>query len=296
MAGKLRKGGERLIAGVRDLLSQAGLEVSPQPTPGPGTAGHLARQAIDSGAGLILALGGDGTINEVAEGMIGSPVPLGILPGGTANVLANELGLGNKIEQAAAMLRDCQPRPIFPGRIRDASGRTRHFLLMAGIGLDAHIVYEMDAAFKKKWGKLAYWLGGFSQLMRRLDEFHVTVDGHTRRCSFALLTKVRNYGGDLEIARCVTLLDDTFEVVLFEGRESVRYLKYMTAAAVNRLYGLKGVTILRARSASFAATGSVRVYMQVDGEYAGLLPGEVEMGADALTLLAPPSYGRSPKH
>ena len=89
-------------------------------------------------------------------------------------------------------------------------------------------------------------MAGWSLLGRRLAEFEVEIDGRKRRCSFALVSKVRNYGGDFTIARSVTLLDDRFEVVLFEGRSSLRYVKYFAGLALNRLAGMKGVTVLRA--------------------------------------------------
>jgi diacylglycerol kinase family enzyme len=110
------------------------------------------------------------------------------------------------------------------------------------------------------------------------------------RCSFALISKVRNYGGDFEIARDTSLLDDRFEVVLFEGRNSWRYLKYLTAVALKRLRGTNGVTVLRARKVCLSGSQDPRVHIQVDGEYAGLLPGSVEIVPDALTLLIPPGY------
>jgi diacylglycerol kinase (ATP) len=158
---------------------------------------------------------------------------------------------------------------------------------MAGVGLDAHIVYELSADAKKKWGKLAYWAGGFSQLGRTLEEFDVEIDGRTYRSSFALLTKVRNYGGDLEIARRVNILDDRFEVVLFSGSNPASYLKYLTGVATNRLEGMSGVTILRASKACLRGENGTQVHVQIDGEYAGRLPAQVEIVPDALTLLIP---------
>lgn len=236
------------------------------------------------------AFGGDGTINEVAEGLIGSDVPLGIIPGGTANVLACELQLGTRPEAAAARIAECQPRRIAAGQIRCADAPPRHFLAMAGIGLDAHIVYNMSAESKKKWGKLAYWAGGFGQLARTLEEFDVEISGARHRCSFALVSKVRNYGGDLQIARRVSIVDDQFEIVLFAGSNPGLYLKYFSGVALNQLYGMGGVTILRASKACFHPADGERVYVQVDGEYAGALPCEVEMSPDALTLLMPQSW------
>ena len=277
----------RLVGRVLKALSRAGHQVTVKPTPGPAAATGLARESIAAGADLIAVLGGDGTINEVAEGMIGSQVPLGILPGGTANVLACELGLTGKPENVAGRLTGLQPRHISVGRVHCAAANPRHFLAMAGVGLDAHIVYGLSADAKKRWGKLAYWAGGFSQLGRTLEEFDVEIDGRTYRSSFALMTKVRNYGGDLEIARRVNILDEQFEVVLFAGSSPSRYLKYLTGIAANRLEGMSGVTILRARKACLRAEAGVQVHVQIDGEYAGQLPAQVEIVRDALTLLIP---------
>ena len=205
------------------ILKKQGLEVTLAPTTGPATAGKIARDHIKQGAELIVAAGGDGTINEVVEGMVGSQVPLAILPGGTANVLAMEMKLGSNLERAAQRLPECRPHRIPIGRLVSDNGKTgRHFMLMAGIGLDAHIVYNVNASIKARAGKLAYWVAGWSLLGRRLVHFQVEVNGRRQECSFALITKVRNYGGDFEIARNVTIVDDQFEVVLLEGRSTLR--------------------------------------------------------------------------
>ena len=115
--------------------------------------------------------------------------------------------------------------------------------------------------------------------------------GEARECSFALVSKVRNYGGDFEIAPSVTLLDDRFEVVLFEGRSSVRYVKYFAGMALNRLSGMKGVTVRRTDCLKLTAPEDRRVYVQIDGEFAGHLPAEIRIVPDALTLLLPREYG-----
>ena len=106
--------------------------------------------------------------------------------------------------------------------------------------------------------------------------------------SFALASRVRNYGGDLEIAPTISLLDDEFELVLFEGASSFTFLKYMLGVVVQRHQRMRGVTILRTRKAVFSAPSTGRIHLQVDGEYAGLAPGTVEIVPNALTLLVPP--------
>jgi diacylglycerol kinase (ATP) len=287
------KGLKRLSAAA-GILRETGHDTWLVPTQGPGTAGAIARDHIAEGAELILAAGGDGTINEIAAGVAFSDVPLGILPAGTANVLANEMGLGSSIEDAAAGLSDCVPTRVSVGRLKCSNGseRTRLFLLMAGIGLDAKIVYNISMPLKARFGKLAYWIGGFSLLGRKLDDFEVQVNGRRVNCSFALISKVRNYGGGLEIARPVSLLDDRFEVVLFESRSSFRFLNYLARVAVRKLEGAPGISLIRADRVCFPTTADRRVYIQVDGEYAGHVPATVEIVPDALTLLVPKSYIR----
>jgi len=163
---------------------------------------------------------------------------------------------------------------------------------MAGVGLDAHIVYNVSGALKSRTGKFAYWVAGWKVLGRKLPQIQVQVDGGSNTCSFALLSKVRNYGGDFEIARSVCLFDDCFEAVFFEGQSSVRYVKYLAGVALGRLDGMKGVTVKRLSSAAFSSSTDPRVYVQIDGEFAGRLPAEIRIVPDALTILAPPGYGR----
>ncbi len=257
---------------------------------GLGTIPQITRECVDNGAELVLACGGDGTINEVAEGLIGTSVPLGILPAGTANVLACELGFGSNVTRAIRRLSECQAHSVSVGHLTNSLG-SRHFLLMAGVGLDAFIVYRVSAQLKRRLGKVAYWVAGFSQVFKDLEEFDVEIDGRLHRCSFALVTKVRNYGGDLEIARRIRITEDQFEVVLFEGPSSFRYLKYFAGVAAGRLEGMSGVTVTRARKASFHPLDSGRIHMQIDGEHAGMAPGEVRIVPGALRLLIPPEYG-----
>src|ERR1700723_3775041 len=248
-AGKLKRRGSDRLERAAHILTEAGYEASLVPTSGPGAPVALARGCAADGVGLIVAAGGDGTINEVAEGMVHSAVPPGILPAGTANVLAMETGMSCHLETAARDLLTYTPERISVGRLDFSNGKpaSRHFLLMAGVGLDARMIYNLSAPLKTNLGKIAYWIAAFGLMGRRLEEFSVNIDGRDYGCSFALESKVRNYGGDLEIARDTSLFDDQFEVVLFQGQNSVRYVKYFVGVVMNRLQGMKGVRIIRAR-------------------------------------------------
>jgi diacylglycerol kinase family enzyme len=101
---------------------------------------------------------------------------------------------------------------------------------------------------------------------------------------------VRNYGGDLEIARDVSLFDDYFEVITFEGNSALPYLKYLAGVMLNRLYGMKGVTISRADCVTFSGPRDERIYVQVDGDFLGPLPARVRVVPGALTILVPEEY------
>jgi diacylglycerol kinase (ATP) len=238
-------------------------------------------------------VGGDGTINEVANGMLGSSVPLGILPGGTANVLAQELGIGSNLERAVDHLSQCEPITIAVGRLRSESAGLRHFLLMTGVGLDAHIVYHLNPRSKAALGKIAYWLGGFRQVGRRFEEFGVRVDGQVYQVSFALASRVKNYGGDLTIARSASLLQPDFELVLFTGENSFTYLKYFAGVLTGRLARMRGITVLRSREAEFLGPTRGPIHVQIDGEYGGKIPARIELVPDALRLLVPQAFLRT---
>jgi YegS/Rv2252/BmrU family lipid kinase len=277
-AHRLVRAAEHLRSVARDVLLI--------PTIGPRTAGALAVKAIEDGANLIIAAGGDGTISEVVNGMANSHVPLGILPAGTANVLAHEIGLKRNVISAARQMADCSPRRVSIGEIVMASGEIRYFLMMAGAGFDAKVIYHLSAGLKDKLGKASYFLGGLRRLGGTLAELDVIIDGRRRRCTFALITKVRNYGGDFEIAAEVMLTDDQFEVILFEGQNSWRYLRYLFGVATKRLKNTPGVCFIRTGCVELRAVNE-SVHLQADGEYIGGLPIDIRVVPDALTLLLP---------
>jgi YegS/Rv2252/BmrU family lipid kinase len=287
-AGRLARRAHLLQRSI-ELLRQQGTQATLVPTTGPGTAGLLAKREIENGADLIVIAGGDGTINEVLNGMVHSPVPLAILPAGTANVLAHELNMKHGLLHAAGSIASLEPCRISLGVIR-AADYERYFLSMAGIGLDAQIVYDLNLDLKAAAGKLAYYVGGMAQLLRPIPQFDVTVSGKLHRCGFALISNVRNYGGDLEIARGASLLRDDFELVLFEGSGSVGYLRYLLGVALKRVERLRGCTVLRATSATCEAASDPAVYTQIDGELACRLPVTIEVEPKALTLLVPSAY------
>lgn len=272
-------------------LREDGHDVTYVATRGPGSAIDIARECVRQGADLILTAGGDGTVNEAANGAIHAAVPLGVLPAGTANILANELGITGPIEAVARQVKDWVPRRISVGRLTaDGGASRRYFLMVAGVGLDAHILVQVDPEVKRAQGKVAFWLAGLAQLSQELEEFDVCVDGAKRLATFALASRVRNYGGSFTITREAGLLRDDFAFALFEGRSPFRYLGYLGGVLANTLDRTEGVTLLHGTAAEFHPRDSAPVYVEVDGELAGALPATVEIVPDALTLLVPPAF------
>lgn len=272
---------------VRALLARGGLELHAAPTSEPGHATRLAAQAVQNGAGLVIAMGGDGTINEVLNGMANSAVPLAVIPGGTANVFCCETGIPRNAERAARELPQWVAARVALGRIQPAAGPPRFFLLMAGAGLDAGVVQRVEPGAKRRLGKVAYWIAGLRSFGGRLAMVNVRAEGRDLETAFALTSRVRNYGGDLTIASKASLFTDRFELVTFAGRSTLPYGIYLAGAVVARATSLPGVqSILTSRVDLTPANGDA-VYIQVDGEAAGQLPASIDLVPSALTLLVP---------
>ena len=282
-------GGIEEIDRALDAMREAGHRVTPVRTRGPGTGEEVGRECVRDGADLILVAGGDGTINEVANGVVHEPVPFGVLPAGTANILANELGLTGTMGAVARQVADWTPRRISVGLLRaDGGASHRYFLMLAGVGLDAHIVGQVDPDLKRSQGKLSYWIAGLGEFGRDLEQFDARVGESSRGVTFALASRVRNYGNTVVITPEAGLDRDDFAMALFEGRNAFRYLTYLGGMIARKLEGMEDVTLLHAKSAEFRPRGDNPVYVQVDGELAGALPATVEIVPDALTLLVPP--------
>lgn len=285
VAGKLKRNDQRLLRETVAALREAGVDPKLAPTTGPKMAGSLARQEIDTGADLIIGLGGDGTINEIASGVIGTQTPLAILPGGTANVLSIETRGGTNAVKAARKFASRVPKRMAAGVVRMGGGERHYFMAMTGVGLDARIVHDVMPGLKKATGKFAYWVAGFQQFVRPLHS--VFTNGSVSKYGFVLVSRVRNYGGDLEIARQASLLGDDFQVVSFRGTNPLLYTVYMAGVAIRQHRFLPGVDIRRAQRVEFPKPGA---YIQIDGELAGMTPAVVEILPDALTLLVPPEF------
>ena len=281
--------GSRRLRSIEDVASQLrslGVDVDLKLTSAPGEATDLAARAATNGSTDVIVAGGDGTINEAIQGLAGTQARLAIIPRGTANVLARELNLPLDDEQATAIVARGNARRIHLGLATEETTRkSRLFVLMAGIGLDASVVQRTHPRLKKRIGKGAFWLSGLSHLADwKPSPFTLEIDGREYTGTFAAIGKAARYGGDLLITPGARLEKPEFEICIIETQSRVSYLRllsYAVRAGMPRNQpGVRFVNATRVR-----ATGDAPV--QVDGELLGQLPMRFEIAPESLEVIVP---------
>lgn len=263
---------EEALRRFRDLMKSRGITVEVRPTTGPKDAARLAADAAREGFPEVIVSGGDGTINEALQGLVGTGVRLAVWPRGTANVLGHELQLPRRLESLADVIAAGNVRRAHVGRVTmERSGEQRYFLLMAGIGIDAAIVDRVRPGLKKRVGKAAFWYSGLENFARwRPKPFVLEIEGQRHEATFAALGKTPRYGGNLAITPRARLDQAHFEISLIESLNRLRYLKLLPFAMFGGIpESMKGISYLRA--SEVRATGD-DVLVQVDGELIGSLP------------------------
>ncbi|HYY57790.1 MAG TPA: diacylglycerol kinase family protein [Pyrinomonadaceae bacterium] len=286
-AGRGGRARAREVERFRDHLRSRGIEVEVLNTSGPRDAARLAGlAAARGGVREVIVSGGDGTINEALQGLVGTGARMGIWPRGTANVLARELGIPSDAAAAAEVIARGVSRRLHIGTATaEASGERRYFLLMAGIGLDASIVEGVRPRLKRRVGEAAFWYSGVVHLLRwRPLPFRVEIDGETYPATFAAVGNAPHYGGDLSITPRARLDQPEFEICVINSRSRFRYLRLLSRALRGGVPpGTPGVRFIRSTCAR--ATGDVLV--QIDGEVIGRLPMTFEIAPHSIEVITP---------
>lgn len=251
---------------------------------GDGTA--RAAEAARKGPDLIVAAGGDGTINEVLNGMAESGIPLGILPFGTANVLAMEIGMPARADRLAALLVYGDVLTVRPGKV--LGNRSHLFILMAGVGLDAETIEQVSPATKRFFGKGAYLWAIVDRLRKRpLSRLEITVDETSFTGCFAVISKSRYYGGKFPVTPEAGLDSDTFEVCVFSSARRFRLVRQIAAVRFGGHLKMDDVQVCRGRRVAVRCRdGSL---YQTDGDLRGSLPVECAVSDLCVPLVCPPS-------
>lgn len=286
MAGSVRKDPQQIERLIHSLSGQ-GIEVDPLATECAGHACELAAQSVAASSEIVIVCGGDGTINEAAQSLVGTETALAVWPGGTANVLAEELGLSRNAQKLARLINDNQIRTISVGRaMKSERNWQRYFLLMAGIGLDATIVQGVDLQLKKRAGVGAYFASGINYLAKLpLTPFSVDFNGKHYDSTFTVIANAANYAKWFTLAPEAKLDDDKFDICLFNSQSRLVYLGYALLSLTGSHTLSPGVVYQPAGEVK--ANSNAAALVQLDGEVVGHLPMKFEIVPHSLRVVAP---------
>jgi diacylglycerol kinase (ATP) len=292
-AGRRRRG---LVDAVLGRVRAEGWTVDVVETEAAGDARRLAEACDATRYGVIAVAGGDGTINEVVNGLAAraaSAPPLAIVPLGTANVLAHELGLhATAAAVARTMTGGCEVL-MHPGTASGfGSGAPRCFSLMAGAGFDAKVVAGVTSALKRRWGKGAYvWRSMIEARRYRPVRYAVEIDGKTYEAASVIVTHARHYAGPYVVAPDASLGDRLLHVCLFERWGWMQALRFGAALLLGTLPRTSGYRVIAGREVRLSVLSDAgerrRQPVQIDGDDALTLPVSIGLATEAVRVLRP---------
>lgn len=267
---------------LRPLIA-AGWQVQLVEANDPGEASRLAREAVQAGAEMVVAAGGDGTLNEVLQPLVGTKVILGVLPLGTVNVWARQVAIPTDLPGAVRVLLEGRVRQVDVGQ----AGQ-RFFLLMAGIGFDAEVTRHIRPQAKRRLGILAYIVAGvavaLSYVGRRVE---LNADGVRRgyRALLVVIGNSRRYGGPVNVTTQARLDDGLLDVCVFKGTGPLRAAWHVFLVLLGRHVHDPGVDYFQARRLTVSADSPLPV--QVDGDTMGETPMAFQVRPRGLNVLLP---------
>jgi len=248
----------------------------------PGGAEALARQAVEQGFGKIVAAGGDGTVNEVVNGLAGSDVALGLLPIGTVNVFAMELGLpSHNLELCWDVIQGENMRLV---DLPSANGKG--LVQLAGVGLDAQVVKETSLTFKRSFGPLSYLISAAQIAARQPPKLFIESENTpVEEGSFVLVGNGRLYGGPFPFFKHALIDDGLFDVVVFKRLGYLEIIKYLQDVVFSSDIRVPEVEYFQTQRLRISSEQDVPV--ELDGELAGNCPVDFQIKEKALRVLAP---------
>jgi YegS/Rv2252/BmrU family lipid kinase len=289
-------------------LREAGIDAELMATHAAGTAATQALEAVAHGCDTILACGGDGTVNEIMQGLVGTDAALSVLPQGTANALAADLGIPANPRRALEILLKAERVRIPVGRITykalDGSTDSRYFTVAAGIGADGKFFSTLDSRLKRRYGYLLYVIEAFRLwATHNFPMFAATIrfknkdasspdvcEEQTLSFSQLLAVRITDFGGLVHrLVPGAALLNPGLSLIATRTRSRFRYLRFMFAVFFGRhtyqsTFELFNANTVECRSMN----GSIqKIFVEADGELLGTLPAKIEVCLDALTLLVP---------
>lgn len=286
---------ERAAAVVRE----AGVEASVAATLSGDEAGRQAREAFVAGYDTIFACGGDGTIQDLAQGLVGSDAVLAVIPFGTANSLAHDVGIPCHAARAARAALSGVPLRVAVGRVDCQSEGmlvSRYFLSVVGAGMDGFLFHQVDVREKRAFGIFVYfWKALWVWLTHRMEWFTADVSASDAKerlpVTEVLAVRLHDFGNLLrDLAPGASLLREDFRVVLFRTSSRWSYLLYVLRGILGAEWKVPGIELHDAGRIRLTPYGVEPVYLEADGELVGQLPAEISLLRNALTLLVPREF------
>jgi YegS/Rv2252/BmrU family lipid kinase len=247
-----------------------------------GEAESLARSAADAGFDIVVAAGGDGTVNEVVNGIAGTAAALGLLPLGTMNVFATELGLPvSDLARCWEIVKAGEMRAV---DLPSANGK--HFVQLAGVGFDAQVVQETSRAFKRSFGPLSYLVNAAQIAARTPPRLAIeSENAATQEGSFVLIGNGRLYGGPFPFFKQAVIDDGLFDVLVFKRLNYLEIVRYMQDVIFSSQITSPEVEYFQ--TTALRVTSEAPVPVEIDGELIGNCPVEFQINHNALRVCAP---------
>ncbi|VAW06128.1 Transcription regulator [contains diacylglycerol kinase catalytic domain] [hydrothermal vent metagenome] len=269
----------RIFRQTLDHLKASAITVDVRETRYAGHAREIACNYKDGPYDKICAAGGDGTINEVLNGLYPSPLPLGIIPLGTANVLAKEISLIENPEKISEIILQDNRKDCWLGKVNG-----QYFALMASMGPDAEAVNEVNLSLKKKIGKAAYILSFLKQiLIYRPVMFKVQANGKTHYASAVIISNGRYYGGEYLCAPDADMTKREFHIILFRKKGRFAALAYALKMITNKIPRDKSVQTVTAKNITISADQAT--HYQTDGDPGDFLPANITLSERPVSIL-----------
>jgi diacylglycerol kinase (ATP) len=305
-SGRRRRNRLADVQAAAEALQAAGVEPVVEPTRESGSAPVQARDAMTRGCDAIIVCGGDGSVHEVLPAIVGTPVALGVIPLGTGNGLATDLGIPRNAVAAARLLASATARPTAVPLVEytrsDGQRDRRYCILGAGVGADAYMVYRLTLAFKNRWGMAAYYAESTRQWLTHdfplfTAEFrHAGGEWRREQVSQLLAIRITRFAGLLgKLVPGAALVRPDFQLVLFKTRSRMSFLRYMVSVWTNRPYARPDVEIVPATECrcltsdvgTRSPASATPIYAEADGELLGTIPVSLSMSGKTVNLLVP---------
>jgi diacylglycerol kinase (ATP) len=285
----------QLADGIRHL-EKCGWQVDRLETGGKGDGARLARQSADQGYDVAIAVGGDGTINEVVNGLAGSETALGVIPAGTANVFAADVGLPlwnplrpNAVREAAGMIHSGHRRRLDLGRVQFSNGQQRYFFMWCGIGLDAAISREVRSEDTRRLGFIAWAIAGVMVAVNFMGHRGDVIvdDSKTRtRLLWAVISNGQLYGRLWRIAPRAKMDDGLLDLAVFEGHGVFSTMRHIFGLTLGHYARDPQVHLY---SGSYIAIRTRKpLPVHVDAEPVGTTPVQIDIVPQAINVILPP--------